>query len=133
MRRPGMRKERGTQVGARRNKPSPASSAWRTALSGLGAGGGAGGWRLFFVATIFLAMLKELPAIVPNDRRKRHGGPCCVYGHGGRAKMGIRGVLIAAQRGASKDKLARIAGFTAGPQPADLMKISSFSLGTEKV
>src|SRR5579872_2573105 len=30
MRRPGVRKERGTHVGASRRMPSPASTAWRT-------------------------------------------------------------------------------------------------------
>src|SRR5262249_20464441 len=67
MRRPGIRNERGTHVGARRNRPSFASSASRTSDAPAEAGGG------FFVFFVLLAgaVFDAMSAGLPGKRRRR--------------------------------------------------------------
>jgi hypothetical protein len=78
MRRPGIKKDRGTHVGASRKMPAPASKARRIKFPGLGAGllGLAAGALGLVFAAVFLAiksLLGERELILVVARFQRAG------------------------------------------------------------
>src|SRR5215831_7027833 len=105
MRRPGIRKDRGTQVGARRSRPSPASSAWRTKLSGFGAPAAAAGARFFLVTTVFFAMLRGLPGNRQHGAAQETRSPAFVCGDKPPGEIGYVACLYRAAAGQARRNL----------------------------